>query len=103
VIPRTDGLLVQTMFFESEVKELPAYKKVTLPKEELLMAKQLVKALARPFKPGEYKDEYQKKLRAMIQDKIGGREVVAPKEKKATVIDMMDALKKSLADAKKGA
>ena len=49
-----------------------------------------------------YHDEYQVKLKALIQDKINGKEIVASSsETGGTVIDLMEALQKSIAQQKK--
>ena len=49
------------------------------------------------FNPEEYKDEYRAKIQEAIEQKIAGKEIIAPKEKEeGTVANLMDALKKSL-------
>ncbi len=59
-------------------------------------------ALDRPFQPELYHDEYQARLRALIQDKIAGREIVAPAEEKpGNIIDLMSALQQSVKEADK--
>jgi DNA end-binding protein Ku len=70
--------------------------------QELNMAKTLISSMDTPFDPAKYKDEYQAKLRALIETKISGREVVAAvPESTGKVIDLMDALKASVEKAKK--
>ena len=55
-----------------------------------------------PFNPSEYKDEYQMKLKELIETKIAGKEIVAPKhEEPSNIIDLMDALKASIEKNKK--
>ena len=55
-----------------------------------------------PFEPSKYKDEYQAKLRELIEAKIAGKEVVATETENAgKVIDLMEALKVSVEKAKK--
>lgn len=104
IIPREEGILIQLMFYEDEVKLLPqGYKKPEVSEAELTMAKSLISSMDKPFEPENYKDEYQQKLKAMIQDKIDGKEVVAPQEKATTVVDLMEALKQSIELSKKGA
>lgn len=51
-----------------------------------------------PFDPSQYKDEYQDRLKELIETKIAGKEVVAasPDESAGKVIDLMDALKASI-------
>jgi DNA end-binding protein Ku len=103
IIPREDGLLISTMFFQEEVKELPkTYQKPEPQKAELDMARMLIGAMDTPFNPEEYRDEYQTKLRGLIETKITGQEVTAPRpEGVGNVINLMDALKASLEQTKK--
>jgi len=98
LVPREDGMLVQILFFDDEVKELPQnYTKPKVVKAELEMAKQLITAMGQSFQPEEHKDEYQERLRELIENKIAGKEIVAPNEETPdNVIDIMDALQASL-------
>ena len=65
---------------------------------ELSMAKTLIGAMVHPFQPEQYKDEYKAKLWEVINKKIQGKEIVAPAENiQVNVIDIMEALKQSLA------
>lgn len=64
------------------------------------MAKTLILSMEKPFEPEKYHNEYQQKLKAMIQDKIDGKEIVEPKESVTTIIDIMEALKQSIEIAK---
>lgn len=102
IIPREEGILIQTMFFEDEVKILPqGYKKPAVSDAELKMAQTLISSMDKPFEAENYHDEYQQKLKVMIQAKIDGKEISEPTETVTTVIDIMEALKQSLALAKK--
>lgn len=104
IIPREEGLLIQTMYYEAEVKELQkSYKTPTVSAQELTMAKKLIEAMDQPFEPESYTDEYQDRLRELIEAKIGGRKIVAQKAPKPKVINLMDALKQSVAEAGKPA
>ena len=108
LIPREDGLLVQTMFYADEVKGLPqGYGKPQVVEAELAMAKQLITGMAKPFAPEEYKDEYQERLRELISAKIAGKEVVSAasdeQQPGGNVIDIMEALKASIEQTKKQA
>ncbi len=104
IIPREEGVLIQLMLYEDEVKMLPqGYKKPEVNDAELQMAKTLISSMDKPFKPENYKDEYQEKLKKLIQDKIEGKEIVAPAEEPRNVVDLMEALKQSLAALNKGA
>lgn len=99
LIPTDNGILIETLFFAEEVKEAP--KELTPPAiqdAELTMAKTLISAMVQPFRPEQYKDEYKAKLWQIIQQKIQGREIITPAENvQVNVIDIMEALKQSLA------
>ena len=101
IIPREEGMLISTMFFQDEVREAQkAYPKQEVRKEELDMAKLLIHSMDAPFEPASYHDEYQAKLRSLIDTKLAGHEVVAARpEGGAGVISLMDALRASLETA----
>jgi DNA end-binding protein Ku len=103
IIPREDGILISTMFYAEDIKELQKqYTKPEVAEQELSMAKMLINSMDTPFDPAKYKDEYQSKLRALIETKISGKEVVAPEsENDGKVIDLMEALRASVEKAKK--
>jgi len=104
IIPREDGLLISTMFFEDDIKALPkGYNKPEMVEQELTMAKMLINSMNTPFNPAEYTDEYQTKLRQLIEDKIAGKEIVSPQEENTNIINLMDALKASIEKTKQGA
>ena len=66
------------------------------------MAKMLVTAMVRPFEPQAYHDEYQARLWELIRQKIEGKEITVPQEGvETTIIDMMEALRQSLAQVGK--
>ena len=98
LIPTEDGLLSETMFYADEIKTLP--KEISHPQvkeAELEMAKTLIHSMDRPFEPQLYHDEYQQRLRQLIEQKIAGQEVVAAqREERNSVIDLMEALQKSI-------
>ena len=98
IIPREEGMLIATMFYEDEIKDLPkGYSKPEPVAEELTLARTLINSMDKPFHPEEYQDEYQVKLRELIEAKIAGKEIVAPKtEVTGNVINLMDALKASI-------
>jgi DNA end-binding protein Ku len=101
VRPRAHGLTLHTMYYADEVRDLPEYGSTTdvvVKPEEVKLAKQLVDSLTGSFDPERYRDEYQVRLKGLVDDKLQGREVAsAPEAPLAPVIDMMEALKKSLA------
>ena len=72
--------------------------------KELALASSLIEALAGDFEPEKYNDNYRENLLQMIEAKKAGAEVVAtPEPQQAKVVDIMEALKASLAMAKKPA
>lgn len=100
LIPTENGILIETLFFADEVKEAPKEAAHTEVNDaELQMAKTLIGAMVKEFEPKRYKDEYREKLWQIINAKIQGKEVTAPKETVVNVIDLMDALKQSLSQA----
>lgn len=106
IIPREDGILIAKMFYANDIKDLQkTYNKPEILDAELSMAKTLINSMDTPFDPAAYKDEYQEKLKGLIQTKIDGKEVIEAKGEEVpnNVINLMDALKASVENAKKGA
>jgi DNA end-binding protein Ku len=100
--PRAGGLTLHTMFYVSEIRQVAEYggtEPVEIKEPEKKLALQLIESLAAPFEPQKYRDEYQERVRAMLDAKLKGQEVAAsPQPQLAPVIDLMEALKKSLAE-----
>ena len=104
--PGATGLLMHTMYYTHEIRKIEEFRTDTsvVSEKETALAQMLVETLAAPFDPDKYKDSYRENLQAMIEAKIKGQEVVAPAvAEPAKVIDIMEALKQSLAIAKKPA
>ena len=103
IIPREDGILISTMFYADDIKELQKqYIKPEVSEQELNMAKTLINSMDTPFDSSKYKDEYQTRLRELIEAKISGKEIVAAEsDGTGKVIDLMEALKASVEKAKK--
>jgi len=103
--PREDGLTLHTMYYPNEVRSIPEYGQlgnVEIRPQEVQLAEQLVKSLAAPFEPQKYEDEYQKRLVQLIETKSEGKKLSAtPERKLAPVIDLMQALQKSLGQMEK--
>jgi DNA end-binding protein Ku len=102
VRPHADGLLLHTMFYPEEVREVPEFRKdtnVSVKPQEIALAEKLVEGLATDFDPSKYHDEYQTRLTQLIEAKREGQVVegTAPR-KMAPVIDLMQALQKSLGE-----
>lgn len=105
VRPHADGLLLHTMFYPEEVREVPEFQRdpnVSVRPQEVALAEKLVEGLAADFDPSKYHDEYQGRLMQLIEAKREGLAVesTAPR-KMAPVIDLMQALQKSLGDLPK--
>jgi DNA end-binding protein Ku len=101
--PSSKGMTLHTMFYANEIRaaESVPTDKVELKDQEKNLAQQLIQSLAAPWEPQKYRDEYQENLRAMIAAKLQGQEVTeVAQPHMAPVIDLMEALKKSLADKK---
>ena len=100
--PRGHGLTVHTMFFENEIRHVEGYgnidENIHLKPQEIKLAEQLVETLSEDFDPSKYHDTFQENLKALIESKQKGRTFVEePKAGRgAPVIDMMEALKRSV-------
>jgi DNA end-binding protein Ku len=94
------GLLLHTMYFSNEIRELPQFgviEAVNLKPQEVKLTEQLIKSMTEPFKPKQYHDEFQDKLRKLIEAKQHGKSIeIGTVPRSAPIIDMMTALKKSL-------
>ena len=104
--PGAKGILSHTMYFQDEIRQVEEFRTDTslVKEKELAMAKMLISSLEENFEPQKYHDTYRDNLKKMIEDKIEGRKVVeTPSEHIAPVIDIMEALKKSLAEKRKPA
>jgi len=97
------GLMFHTMYFADEVRDFGEIDKgasAQVRENELKLALQLVEGLAsEEFNPSRYEDEYRQRVQDLIQKKVEGQEVTAaaPAPPRAQVIDLMEALKESLA------
>ena len=97
--PGDKGMVLHTMYYADEVRRSEEFRTdaSSLKDKELALAKMLVESLAGEFEPEKYHDAYRDNLRKMIEAKIEGHKVVeTPESHVAPVIDIMEALKKSL-------
>ena len=101
--PAQGGLMLHTMYFADEVRnfdEVDKGQSAKIKDGELDLALQLINGLAtETFSPDRYADEYRQRVLGMINQKVEGQEVTVsePAAPRAQVIDLMDALKESLA------
>jgi DNA end-binding protein Ku len=97
---RKSGLTLHTMFYPNEIRQAAdngTTDKAEVKDQERVLAKQLIENLAARFNPEKYQDTYQENLRALIEAKAKGQKITAvPGVSKAPVVDLMEALKKSL-------
>jgi DNA end-binding protein Ku len=103
---RDDRLTLTTMRFHDEVrpvKDVPTPTKRNQPaKKEIDRAVALIEALACPWDPARYEDQYEKRLKRIIRRKRKGQTIEVPEREKepSPVPDLMAALEKTLADLK---
>jgi DNA end-binding protein Ku len=101
--PAQSGLMLHTMYFADEVRDFGEIDKgdsAKIREGELDLALQLINGLAgETFSPARYTDEYRHRVLEMINKKVEGQEITVaePAAPRAQVIDLMDALKESLA------
>src|SRR5215468_4205484 len=104
--PGSKGILSHTMYYQDEIRQVEEFRTDTslVKDKELAMAKMLISSLEAEFEPQKYHDAYRENLQKMIEAKIEGENIVAtPETHVAPVIDIMEALKKSLAEKRKPA
>jgi DNA end-binding protein Ku len=100
-----DSLVLETLYFAEDLRSRAeideAVKETKLNDAELAMAVQLVEGMTGEFEPEAYRNEYREELRAMLEAKLAGEEIARPEPvAPVPVVDLMDALKKSVAQAK---
>ena len=100
------GMLLETLRYADEVRKADVYfddiKEVDVNEDQLDLAKELIRRKAGPFDPSKFQDHYQAALHELVRAKIENREPEPVEEPKrgANVINLMDALKRSLGEAK---
>jgi DNA end-binding protein Ku len=103
--PKDGALMLETLYYPDEIRSRPDMDldKTKITERELEMAFTLIDLLRKPFEPEEYTDHYREALGKLIEAKLEGREVVeSPAAREAGVIDLADALRRSVEAAKKG-
>ena len=109
VNPNVRGLMLYLMRYEEELRDPDDYYSgITEDKvdaKQVALAKQLIDSYRAPFDPSEFKDDYEESLRALVEAKLQHKKPPAPAKepRRAKVIDLMDALKKSVAAKEKSA
>src|SRR5215467_12417284 len=99
--PHLGGMMLHTMYYEEEVRKVEGFgaPDVELKDAEVKVAHQLIEALATEWEPEKFHDDFQENLKKLIQTKLEGGEIaeVEKPKKPAPVVDLMAALKESLA------
>ena len=101
VRPYEGGLMLHTMYYSEEVRKLENFGRpeVEVKDAEVKIAHQLIEALAGKFEPEKYHDSFEENLKTLIKARMDGEEVTSVEKprKPAPVVDLMAALKESLA------
>ena len=103
--PYQGAIILETLYYPDEIRQERGVEvdKVKVSQRELEMAFTLIELLKKPFDPSEYKDHYREALAQVIEAKLEGKEVVsAPATRDPGVLDLAEALKRSVEAAKKG-
>jgi DNA end-binding protein Ku len=107
VRPGKYGLVLHTLYYRDEVRSVDEFRTDTsqIKEKELDLATMLIETLAASFEPAKYSDTYRENIKALIDAKIQGQQVVAPPaaQTAAPVLDILEALKISIAQLKKPA
>jgi DNA end-binding protein Ku len=106
--PCGKGLILETLRYDYEVRQASQYfddvdEGVRPNKDQIELAEQLIKVKTAKFDPKKFKDTYQEGLMEIIKAKLGHRKAALPKgrAKPENIVNIMDALKRSLNEAKK--
>ncbi|MFA7529456.1 MAG: Ku protein, partial [Bacilli bacterium] len=91
-------MYLNTMHFHEEIRPAPYLSpEIELQEQELSLASALIAAMAKPFEPENYVDEYRQKIERAIAAKIQGKEIVVREEDDFNpALDLMTALQESL-------
>ena len=103
--PKGDALVLETLFLAEDVRSQAeideAVGETEVQEAELGLARQLIDGLVGEFEPEELRSEYRQNLRDLLEAKLKGEEIAKPEPvAEAPVVDLMDALRKSVAATK---
>jgi DNA end-binding protein Ku len=101
--PYDKGLLLHTLYYPAEVREVSEYGQDTaaeVPEQEVALAEKFMESLRAPFEPEQFQDNYKEKVLGLIETKRAGAtpQPGVEKRKLAPVVDLMTALKQSIAE-----
>jgi DNA end-binding protein Ku len=103
VRPHGRGIVMHTLHHAAEIRSIDAVEELgsvpaKVKPEEMKLARQVIQTFEQPLNLSDYKDEYREGLQKIIDAKIAGEEIVSAAAPETTpkVVNLMDALKKSL-------
>jgi DNA end-binding protein Ku len=102
--PKGDALALETLFLAEDVRSQEeiedAVQEIEVKEAELDLARQVIASLVGEFEPAELTSDYRRDLRQLLEAKLDGQELAAPEpvEEKAPVVDLMEALRASVAE-----
>ena len=105
--PRGEALALETLFLAEDVRSQAEIEEAVGDTEvrdaELDLARQVIDSLVADFEPTELQSVYRSNLRELLEAKLAGQEIATPEpvETEAPVIDLMEALRASVAQAAK--
>ena len=108
VKPHKQGLVMYTLHHAAEIRTIDQIEELRevrgqVNPAEMKLARQVIESIEGDLNLSDYKDEYQEGLRAIIDAKVAGEEFVAPEESAPPkVVDLMEALRKSLDQVSRG-
>jgi DNA end-binding protein Ku len=102
-----EGLILHQLYYANEVRsfgEIDTGAKFSFSDAEHDLAKKLIEQLrSDKFEPENYEDQYEQRVRAAVEQKVAGQEItVAPEAPRAQIIDLFEALKRSITETEKG-
>jgi DNA end-binding protein Ku len=103
--PKGEALALETLFLAEDVRSEgeieDAVEEIDVKEAELDLARQVIASLVADFDPAELTSDYRRDLRELLEAKLDGQEIAAPEpvEEKAPVVDLMEALRASVAEA----
>ena len=105
---KDDALVLETLYLAADVYSQAeigeAVAEVDVKEAELGLARQVIASLAADFEPADLESDYRRDLRALLEAKRAGEELAVPEPvaADAPVVDLMEALRRSVEEAKKG-
>jgi DNA end-binding protein Ku len=105
LMPEKEGIIMYKLRYPNEVrsvKDIPDVKDTPVDAAQLNLADTLISSMVKPFGDIVFKDTYVDAVMSMVQEKVSGKQVVSieSSEESAPVVDIMEALKRSIEEAK---